>query len=124
MWNENAYYNSRIILRWCKEQYQYASLYPPDNREPRLLVLDAFAPHKNKGSRNQFQSEAVIAKYGDKEQVHEQICAEESKLNVTISIIPGGGTSYLQPLDITVNRRLKSLIRKQEEVWIENNLQE
>jgi hypothetical protein len=123
MWNPKGYCNSRVMLKWFKEQYRHASPYSPDDREPRLLVLDAFAPHKNRGSkRKQSQSETAIAKSRAEEQIQQQIREEQAKLNVTLSIIPGGGTGYLQPLDIFFNRLLKALIREQEERWIENNL--
>jgi hypothetical protein len=35
--------------------------------------------------------------------------------NVTESIIPGGGTADLQPLDISINKLIKEFIRDQVE---------
>jgi hypothetical protein len=35
---------------------------------------------------------------------------EFKKLNTTISVIPGGCSSYIQPLDVSINKMMKSLI--------------
>jgi hypothetical protein len=53
-----------------------------------------------------------------------QIDEELQTLNVTKSIIPGGGTTYIQPLDDTPNLIVGHLIRDQEKAWTENNLEE
>jgi hypothetical protein len=75
--------------------------------EPQLLVLDAFAPHKKSIKK---QEEEV----GD-------LIDEFKRLNTTISVIPRGCTSYIQPLDVSVNKIIKDLIRQCEEDHIDVN---
>jgi hypothetical protein len=65
------------------------------------LVLDAFEPHKK--SRKQEEKEA-----GD-------LVDEFKKLNTTISVIPGGCTGYIQPLDVSINKIVKNIIKQCEE---------
>ena len=64
--------------------------------EPQLLVLNAFAPYKKSTKR-------------DKEEV-EDLVDEFKKLNTTISIILRGCTSYVQLLDVSINKIIKSII--------------
>ena len=49
IWNKKAYTNTKNLTAWVKNQYSTTSAYPLRDNEPRLLSLDAFAPHKNKG---------------------------------------------------------------------------
>jgi hypothetical protein len=52
IFNPKAYCNSKAMLGWLKNQFRWGTPYPLADREPRLLVLDSFAPHKNKGISN------------------------------------------------------------------------
>jgi hypothetical protein len=45
-------------------------------------------------------------------------------LNTITSIIPGGCTAYLQPLDIFINKIIKNLIRDAEEQHYDDNIEE
>jgi hypothetical protein len=69
--------------------------------EPRLLVLNAFEPYKKSKKKD--------------EQEVEDLVDEFKKLNTTISIIPRGCTSYVQLLDVLVNKIIKDIIWQCEE---------
>jgi hypothetical protein len=60
-------------------------------------------------------SQASITKFTTEQKIREDLKEELQLQNITSSIIPGGGTGYVQPLDISVNKLLKGLIRNQEE---------
>ena len=64
--------------------------------ELQLLILNAFAPYKKSTKM-------------DKEEV-EDLVDEFKKLNTTISIILKGCTSYIQLLDVSINKIIKSII--------------
>lgn len=40
---------------------------------------------------------------------------EFKKLNTAISVIPRGCTSYIQPLDVSINKIMKNIIKQYEE---------
>jgi hypothetical protein len=63
-----------------------ASPYSTLEREPRLLYLDAFAPQMTKSLYDEFK-----------------------KINYT-TYIPSGYTSFVQVLDVSLNKPLKALI--------------
>ena len=46
------------------------------------------------------------------------------KLNVTLSIIPGGCTGYVQVLDVLINKLIKAYIEEYEDIWIEEHFDE
>lgn len=80
------------MLRWLRGQQRGSSEYStigPD-KEPRLLCLNAFKPHLTPTVR------AVL-----KEQ------------KTTLSVILGGCTGYIQPLDVSLNKPLKDLIQEE-----------
>jgi hypothetical protein len=78
--------------------------------------MDSFAPHKNTGTKAVAGlSQASITKFTTEQKIREDLKEELQLQNITSSIIPGGGTGYVQPLDISVNKLLKGLIRNQEE---------
>jgi hypothetical protein len=82
----------------------------PSDKEPQLLVLDAFVAHKGKT---------------DQEMRDENDFVEEfKKLNTTISIVPAGGTGYMQVLDGFINKKIKEFELIQEEEEIHYNLYE
>jgi hypothetical protein len=81
-----------------------------DNK-PQFLSLDAFALHKNKGQKaKDKESEKQREKRLAEEKLQQQLQDEFAKLNVTTSIIPGGCTSYVQVLNVTVNKIIKQYI--------------
>jgi hypothetical protein len=126
IFNWKAYCTSKEFLDWLRSQYNWGSPYSPDDHEPRLLVLDSFAPHKNQGTKQpaKKRSEKAESKYIAEEQVRQQLREELKKLNTITSIIPGGCTAYLQPLDIFINKIIKNLIRDAEEQHYDDNIEE
>jgi DDE superfamily endonuclease len=72
---------------WIRKQYTSASAYLARENEPRLLTLDAFAPQMTKS-----------------------VMAEFKKINCITSYIPGGCTSFVQVLDVSLNKTLKALV--------------
>jgi hypothetical protein len=124
IFNPKAYCNSKAMVGWLKNQFRWGTPYPLSDHEPRLLVLDSFAPHKNQGSKKQPITLAAIAKAKAEEELRQQIRDELKNLNTTVSIIPGGCTSLLQPCDLTANSILKVLIKEYEEDHIDNNFED
>ena len=126
IFNEKAYANTSNLISWVKHQYSVASAYPTHDREPRLLCLDAFAPHKNKGRKNppRKESQKAMEKRLAEETLQQRLREELAKLNVTTSIIPGGCTGYVQVLDISVNKLIKQYIEEEEEKWIDEHMEQ
>ncbi|KAM5344618.1 hypothetical protein ACJ41O_013153 [Fusarium nematophilum] len=83
--NKTAYNNEEIFSRWIDQQLSKVT---SQSEEDFLLVMDAATFHKT-----------------------EQIKQKLREQNVTLSIIPGGCTSLLQPLDTAINRPFK--------IWLE-----
>ncbi|RPA91830.1 hypothetical protein L873DRAFT_1572184, partial [Choiromyces venosus 120613-1] len=77
--NPKAYANSTNIVEWLDEQ-----VIPILGGWPTLIVLDMFGSHK---------TDEVL----DTMRVHD----------ITLSVIPGGCTSMVQPLDISINQPFK-----------------
>jgi hypothetical protein len=65
------------------------------------LVLDAFEPHKKSRKQEEKEADDLVDKF--------------KKLNTTISVIPGGCTSYIQPLDVSINKIIKNIVKQCEE---------
>jgi hypothetical protein len=124
IFNEKAYANSSNFIDWIRQDYSRASVYPLTDHEPRLLVLDAFAPHKHSG-RKILEKETIAQKTKRlrEERLNNIIRTEFKKLNVTLSLIPGGCTGYVQVLDVAINSLLKALIQELEEIHIDHNLE-
>jgi hypothetical protein len=74
---------------WVIGQYSSGSDYKPQDKEPRLLSLDVFAPQMTKLVLDEFK-----------------------KLNCTTSFIPGGCTGFIQVLNIALNQPLKELVKQ------------
>ncbi|RPA95463.1 hypothetical protein L873DRAFT_1792226 [Choiromyces venosus 120613-1] len=72
------------FLQYIKEQ-----LIPVLQNQPTLLTLDLFAAHKT-------------------EQMLDTFLAND----ITISLIPGGCTSLVQPLDVSINCPFKDLLKE------------
>jgi hypothetical protein len=85
--NKTAWADSYNLQDWVKRQYASASPYFVQEKEPRLLCLDAFAPQMTQQLRDEFK-----------------------KLNCTTSYIPGGCTGFVQPLNVSLNKPLKALV--------------
>jgi len=63
--------------------------------QPSMLVLDAFKGHLTDSMKN-------------------QLC----KMKTELVVIPGGMTSVLQPMDISINKPFKDRLRQQYLTWI------
>jgi hypothetical protein len=87
--NKTAWADSTNLKDWVKKQYGPASPYFPSEGESRFLSLDAFAPQMTSGVRAEFK-----------------------KLNCTCSYIPGDCTGFIQALDVTLNKLLKTLVEQ------------
>lgn len=46
-WNPKVYCNAKVMIRWLKQQYKYATHGFVTSGIPRLLSLDVFAGQKN-----------------------------------------------------------------------------
>ena len=77
--NPKAYANSTNVVEWLEEQ-----VIPVIGRQATRMALDMFGSHK---------TDEVLDTMG----VHD----------ITLSVIPGGCTSMVQPLDVSINRPLK-----------------
>jgi hypothetical protein len=101
IFNKKAYANGENLKQWARQQYKWGSAFSPSEKEPRLLVIDAFAAHKKSVDEKKSQNDFI---------------AELKKLNTTISMVPARGTGYVQVLDGFVNKKIKELISKLEEI--------
>jgi len=124
IFNEKAWANTSNLLDWVKHQYSTASAYPLRDNEPRFLALDSFAPHLNKGKKqkdkeSQKQKERRLLE----EKLQQQLRDAFTKLHVTLSIIPGGCTGYVQVLDVLINKLIKQYIEEYEDLWVEQNFE-
>jgi hypothetical protein len=92
------------------------------DNEPRFLSLNAFALHKNKGQKvRENESIKQREKRLQEEALQQKLRNELKKLNVTVSIIPGGCTGYVQVLDVTVNKIMKQYIKEFEDQWVDKH---
>ena len=81
--NPKAYANEENFLEWIDEQ-----LVPILENQPTLLVLDLFGAHKTQEVLDTFLAN-----------------------DITVSLIPGGCTSLVQPLDVSINRPFKDILK-------------
>jgi hypothetical protein len=90
-----------------------------------LLCLNAFAPYKNKEQKNpKKESTKAMEKRLVEEEAQQRLRAELAKLNVTTSIILGGYTSYVEVLDVSVNKVIKQYIKEYEDYYINTYIEE
>ena len=82
-WNESAYSNAGLLVDWIEK-----SLVPAFPSGPRLLALD-------------------VAKFHSTDQVLSTLRAND----ILPSMIPPGCTGLVQPLDVSVNKPFKSILR-------------
>jgi hypothetical protein len=82
------------MLYWIKHIYQFSLAYSTIGveQEPRLLAMDAFAPHLTLAVRRALKVQKT-----------------------TLSVIPGGCTGMIQVLDVSINKLLKDLIREEQD---------
>ena len=81
--NAKAYANAENLLEYLEDQF-----IPVLNSQPSLLVLDLFAAHKTPEVLDTFLANDII-----------------------VSLIPGGCTSLVQPLDVSINRPFKDILK-------------
>jgi hypothetical protein len=89
------------------------------------LALDSFSPHKNKGKKQKKGPESEAAKLSRlaEEKLQQELRDTFAKLNVTLSLIPGGCTGYVQVLDVLINKLIKGYIEEYEDLWIEEHFE-
>lgn len=124
IFNEKAQANTSNLLDQVKHQYSTASVYPLRDNEPRFLALDLFAPHLNKGKKqkdkeSQKQKERRLLE----EKLQQQLRDVFAKLHITLSLIPGGYTGYVQVLDVLINKLIKQYIEEYKDLWMEQNFE-
>jgi hypothetical protein len=90
---EKGWMTEELMLEWLKIVWSHrpgAFL-----SQPSMLVLDAFKGHVT-------------------DSVKDQLC----KMKTELVVIPGGMTSLLQPMDVTINKPFKDRLRQQYLTWI------
>jgi hypothetical protein len=82
------------MLYWIKHIYRFSSAYSTVGveQEPRLLAIDAFAPHLTPTVRRALKAQKT-----------------------TLSVILRGCTRMIQVLDVSINKLLKDLIREEQD---------
>lgn len=94
--NPTAYANSSNMLEWLDEQ-----LVPVLNGQPMLLAIDLFSGHKTEEVLDTFRAHDILP-----------------------SVIPGGCTGLVQPLDVSINRPFKDLLKVSYSTQSNHNLGE
>ena len=84
VWTKNGWMDTDVMLVWFKK-----ILLPHIKRKRTLLIFDSFRAHVSK-------------KFEDELLRHD---------NIDLVLIPGGLTDLLQPLDVSLNKAFKTLIR-------------
>lgn len=82
-WNESAYANAGLLVEWIEELLVPAL--PPG---PRLLALDVVKFHSTENVLHTLRSNSIVP-----------------------SMIPAGCTGLVQPLDVSVNKLFKNMLR-------------
>jgi len=70
------------------------------------------------------ESETAIKQRLEEEKLQQELRDQFAKLNTNISIIPRGCTSYVQVLDVTVNKIIKQYLEEAEDLWINKHFDE
>jgi hypothetical protein len=95
LWNPKTYANEGTMLYWLKHMWRTSpgcSVYVYTREQEPCLVLDAFKAH-----------------------LTPKIAGTLKSQRTTISVIPGGCTGYIQPLDVSLNKPLKDLIQEEQD---------
>jgi hypothetical protein len=96
---EKGWMTEELTLEWLKIVWgrrPRASL-----NQPSMLVLDAFKGHLTDSVKNQFR-----------------------EMKTDLVVIPGGVTSVLQPMDVSLNKPFKDRLRQQYLTWIADPVRE
>ena len=80
---KKAWMDEKIMLEWIKKIWVVYT-----KKRPSLLILDCFSAHLTE------EVQDLFAQY-----------------NTTVIVIPGGCTSVLQPLDVSINKPVKGILR-------------
>jgi len=80
---QKAWMDEVLMAKWVKEIYRQYT-----NRKPSLCVLDSFRAH-----------------------ITEKVKKDFKRVGAQLAVIPGGCTSKLQPLDVSVNKPFKAYLR-------------
>ncbi len=86
---EKAWMDETLMKDWVLQCFRKYT-----NRQPALLVLDSFRAH-----------------------LTDTVKKETRKAGGTLAVIPGGCTSKLQPLDVSINKPFKAVVRTK---WIQH----
>ena len=91
------------MLYQVKHSYQFFFAYSNVSikKEPRLLCLNAFVAYLT------LAVSSLLKRQG-----------------VTLSVIPGGCTGYIQPLDVSLNKPLKDLIKEEQDNYFDKHIKE
>jgi hypothetical protein len=101
--NPKAWANENTMLSWLKHEYRMSSAYGHIGieQEPRLLCLDAFAAY-----------------------LTPRVRAAARAQRTTLSVILGGCTGYVQPLDVSLNKPIKALIKEEHDDHYDRHIEE
>lgn len=91
--HEKGWMDEDLTQDWIKNVWGKRT----GHSEPSLLVLDAFRCHKTEKTKKLLK-----------------------KKKTTPAIIPGGMTSILQPLDVSINKPMKNSLRRKWNEWMLN----
>ena len=117
IFNDKAQANTSNLLDQVKNQYFSAFVYPLRDHKPRFLALNSFAPHKNK--RKKLKEKELLKEKERKlkeEKLQQELRDTFAKLKVTLSLILGGYISYIQVLDVLINKLIKQYIKEYEDL--------
>jgi hypothetical protein len=89
------------MLWWLKHSYQFSLAYSNlgIKREPCLLCIDAFKAYLTLAVSTVLKQQGVV-----------------------LSVIPGGCTGFVQPLDVSLNKLLKDLIKDKQDKHFDKNI--
>ena len=97
--NPEGWMNESEMLWWVENIWSKRSRQGSNPRS--LLVLDSFTAHKTVNVKNRFYEK-----------------------NTNLAVIPGGLTSRLQPLDVSLNKPFKAKVRNLYNQWMDEAVKE
>lgn len=101
LFNPTAWATSKTMLSWIRYNYRMCSEFGTRDQEPKLLAIDAFRAHNTSEVMDAFKA-----------------------LKTTVSLIPGGCTSFVQVLDVALNQPMKMLIKQEADDHYDSHLQQ